>query len=193
MDAPVVPLEGCCTLWTGVLVHREDFDENGEIGVVQIRDIDAEGRLLTPLDRVRLGSGVSERQFLRDGDVLLKGRGSRMTAAHIEKAPAGTIATSAYFVLRAKSNVLPGFLAWYLNNARLPVMQSMTMKLLHLKDLRGVPVHLPEIEVQQQVIDAHRLIEEARRLSDRYHRRIGQLLRGAVFNSAVNRVGGRQA
>ncbi len=193
MDALTFRLESCCTLQIGVLLRRGNFDEYGETRVVQIRDIDAKGNLVPQLDRIRFASGINKEKFLRDNDVLLKGRGSRIVAAHIKAPPAKTVVSSAYFILRAKPNVLPGFLAWHLNNARLPMVRSMTMSLLHLKDLREMPIRLPGIDVQQQIVETHDLIEKGRRLSERYYLRAGRLLRGVVFNPPTNAAESRQA
>jgi len=172
---------------TGILVRREHFAESGTMNVIQLKDVDARGRLQPHLEKVKLVRSVHEDKLVKNNDVLLKGRGINMTATLIDKAPENTIATAAFFILRPDQRVLPGFLAWYLNHNRLPVTRSSTIPLLQLGNLKEIPFHLPEREVQQRIIDTHKLIEEAQALSDRYYEKIGQLLKGVALTAAPNK------
>ena len=164
---------------TGLPIARRDFSENGTTKVIQLKDVDADGRLKPHLKMVSLKK-IQQDKFIKKNDVLLKGRGANMTATLIEDAPENTIATAAFFILRPKSHMIPGFLAWYLNNNRLPITKSSYMSLLQLSNLKEMLVHLPEREVQQQIIDTHKLIEESQALSDRYYAKISQLLKGVA-------------
>ncbi|MEC7243231.1 MAG: restriction endonuclease subunit S [Pseudomonadota bacterium] len=175
-------LKTLCYMQTGLPIARRDFDESGTMKVIQLNDLDSDGRLKPHLETVSLKRNVQQDKLIKNNDVLLKGRGTNMTATLIENAPENTIATAAFFILRPKSHILPGFLAWYLNNNRLPVNQFATIPLLQLSNLKEMLVHLPEREVQQQIIDTYKLIEEAQALSDRYYAKINQLLKGVALS-----------
>ena len=178
-------LQHCCMMQTGIPISRSDFAESGDIQVVQLKDVDSEGRLRSPLERV--ARRLRNDKLIQNNDVLLKGRGMNMIATHIEHAPENTIASSAYFILRPRDNVLPAYLAWYLNNTRLPITQSATIPLLQLSNLKEMHVHLPEHKVQQQIIATHKLIGEARGLTDQYYKKIGQLLKGVALNAGSSK------
>lgn len=183
MEVNKIMLQDCCHMQTGILVGRKDFAESGKTRVVQLKDVDKDGCLLSHLRKIKLNRRLDTDKLLQNNDILLKGRGTNMTATLIEHAPENTIASSAYFILRSKKQILPGFLAWYLNNNRLPIMQTTTIPLLHLSNLKEMRISLPEPEVQQQVIDTNKLMEEARSVSDQYYAKIIQLLKGIVLNT----------
>lgn len=175
-----VTLMNCCHMQTGLLIARHDFSENGALKVIQLKDIDTDGKLKPHLESVDLEREVYHDKLIRNNDILLKGRGTKLTATLIEQAPENTIATAAYFILRPESHILPGYLAWYLSNHRLPFTQSTTMHLLRLSDLREMRVPLLPDKVQLQIIDTNQLIEEAQALSNQYYAKTRQLLKGIV-------------
>ncbi|MCH9663018.1 MAG: restriction endonuclease subunit S [Gammaproteobacteria bacterium] len=177
-------LQDCCTMQTGISLGRYDFSEEGNLQVIQLKDIDANGRLQSPLMKARLERQLNEDKFIRNNDILLKSRGTNMTATHIENAPPNTIASLVYFILRPNDKVLPGFLAWYLNNTRFPVNQSIGMPMLQLSEIKTLTLNLPDRVVQQRITDADKLIEGERALSEQYYTATKKLLRGIAFNTS---------
>jgi len=99
-----------------------EYDEDDDTEVVkalalQMRDtsedepIDWNGVVKTALP------GRKEPDWLRKGDIVFVARGSNNYATLIEDAPDNVVITPSFFLVRLKPeiNVLPGFLAWQLN------------------------------------------------------------------------------
>ena len=86
-----------------VYLQSKHFDEYGQLHSVPHPDLVAEG--------------VSEKHLLKDGDVLFAAKGTKNFAAVFENHNEPSVASTSFFVIRpAVKNVLPQYLAWFLNN-----------------------------------------------------------------------------
>jgi hypothetical protein len=174
-----------CEMQAGITVGRHDFNPHGKTQIVQLKDIDAGNQLRSPLERVDFKRGIDRSALIQNNDILLKARGAKIVAARIQQAPTNAVASSAYFILRPFSAVvLPAFLAWLINNTRLPVLQSSVIQSINLKDLRETSVFLPPLAKQAEVVRAHALAEEARALFEQYHKKVNQQIRAFALGSA---------
>lgn len=90
----------------------------GEIGVVQMRNVDLEAGVDWPgVARVELppSRGVD---LLKPGDVIFSVRGLRTFATALDETPFPAVCSPHFFVLRVKETELaPRFLAWSINQA----------------------------------------------------------------------------
>ena len=91
--------------------------EDGEAWVIQMRDADPEdgvrwsGLIATDLP------GKKQPDWLKPGDLLFVARGYRHFALHLAEVPGPTVLSPHFFRLTVRENaeVLPGFLAWQMN------------------------------------------------------------------------------
>ena len=91
--------------------------EDGEARVIQMRDADPEdgvrwsGLIATDLP------GKKQPDWLKPGDLLFVARGYRHFALHLDEVPGPTVLSPHFFRLTVRENaeVLPGFLAWQMN------------------------------------------------------------------------------
>jgi hypothetical protein len=167
----------------GITVSRHDFKPYGKTQIVQLKDIDANGKLRSPLECLEK-RGIKPDAFICDDDILLKARGAQIAAAHIQQAPEKTVASSAYIILRPRRDaVLPAFLAWFLNNTRLPILQSSVMRLINLKDLKGTPVPMLSLKKQAEIASIHELTKKARALFDKQQQQINHQLMVTVVQA----------
>ena len=91
--------------------------EDGEARVIQMRDADPEdgvrwsGLIATDLP------GKKQPDWLKPGDLLFVARGYRHFALHLDEVPGPTVLSPHFFrlTLREDAGVLPGFLAWQMN------------------------------------------------------------------------------
>jgi len=144
---------------------------DGETAVVQMKDVDPEKGLNNAnLYRVHL-TGRKQPDYLQRGDILFVGRGYRIFAVLVDKDLESTVAGSHFFIIRVKPNkhdVSPDYLVWYINHKQTQRYFSQHVAgtaLPHINRsvLENLPVILPPLKVQDQIIKAHycRLKEKA--------------------------------
>lgn len=144
---------------------------DGDIAVVQMKDVNPEGRInLAQLYRVVL-TGRKKPDYLREGDILFVGRGYRIFAVLVDKDLEHTVAGPHFFIIRVKTGkaiVRPDYLAWYLNHKQAQRYFSQhvagtALPHINRSTLEDLPVALPPLDVQARIAKIHdcRLREKA--------------------------------
>jgi len=134
-------------------------DPAGTHRLVQTSDVDRDGGInwgaLAPFTPMRKGT---DRYMLRDGDVLFLAKGARRTAALVSNPLPHALAVSTFFILRVRedADVLPGYLAWYLNTAACDDLAAfertgVTIPFIPKLGLANLCVPLPDHATQQRV------------------------------------------
>lgn len=92
---------------------------DGDIAVIQMKDLDAETlKLDSKLDNI-LSDGVNPKYLLKAGDVLFLSKGARNAAIVYHGQFQKAIASSSFFIIRVNETVIvPSYLAWYLNSIK---------------------------------------------------------------------------
>lgn len=143
----------------------------GEAAVVQMRDVDPDNGIDSAnLVRVNL-TGHKKPDYLKLGDILFIGRGYRIFAVLVDKELEHTVAGSHFFIIRIKTNrrdVRADYLTWYINHKRAQKYFSQyvagtALPHVNRNTLENLPVALPPLAVQDQMMKAHycRLKEKA--------------------------------
>lgn len=136
---------------------------DGETAVVQMKDVDQEKGLDNAnLYRVHL-TGRKQPDYLQRGDILFVGRGYRIFAVLVDKDLESTVAGSHFFIIRVNPNrhdVSPDYLTWYINNKQAQRYFSQhvagtALPYINRSVLENLPVILPPLKVQNQMIKAH--------------------------------------
>ncbi|ATG89724.1 restriction endonuclease subunit S [Methylomonas koyamae] len=145
----------------GSIQHVPD----GDFAVVQMKDVDAERGLdVNHLFRVML-TGRKKPDYLRQDDILFMGRGYRIFATLIEHDLDNTVAGPHFFILRLKPQqhrlISPAFLAWSINHSRAQRYFSQHVAgtaLPHVNrtTLENLPIIVPPLDVQVNIVKAHR-------------------------------------
>lgn len=129
----------------------------------------------------------AHRYIVEPGDVLFVSRGTANRAAYLEELPEQSVATSVFYVLRAKG-VEPRYLAWYLNQAQAQaaiaqVRTGAGTPIVQRQALMDMNIPVPAPEVQRRIAELDALMFEERQLGRRlleqtehYHRLVGQKL-----------------
>mgnify|MGYP003416984418 FL=1 len=160
----------------------------GEVAVVQMRDVDLENGIDSAnLVRVNL-MGRKKPDYLKLGDILFIGRGYRLFAVLVDKELEHTVAGSHFFIIRIKTNrrdVRADYLTWYINHKRAQKYFSQhvagtALPHINRSTLENLPVVLPPLAVQDQMMKAHycRLKEKA--LLEALVQKKGQFLDGLL-------------
>jgi len=136
---------------------------DGEVAVVQMKDVDPENGLQKDrCYRINL-TGRKKPDYLRQGDILFVGRGYRIFAVLVDEDLKQTVASPHFFILRIKSERLirPDYLAWYINHTRAQRYFSKhvagtALPHINRQTLEDLPVILPPLQVQERIVNAHR-------------------------------------
>ena len=181
------PLAEIATVRGGLHLRPGDTPgAEGEHSILQARDLAAVGRPAWPrLARFDF-DGDAARYAVRNDDILVPLRGSKLRAVRIEHPPVGVLAAGHVAILSALHEVADAaYLAWYLNldstQARLKQLcKGSGMPFLPMQDFRAFPVALPGLDVQRRIAHLGDLARRERAL-------LAQLaeLREALVNGQI--------
>lgn len=150
---------------------RLEDDLQGDIRVLQIRDLVSGTPLVDQtLPRIHW-HGARRPPLLMAGDIVLPGRGERYPAMHIEQS-GKRIASGQLFVIRPKSDAIsPAYLCWYLNQPAaqrhiLTCCTGSSIPMLGIDSLGALPVPVPSLETQRKIVALQRLWEQEKQLTE---------------------------
>lgn len=123
---------------------------------------------------------------LQEGDVLLTGKGARLFAWAYENEMGKCVASSLFYILRLQtSNILPKYLAYYLNSDRIQFILNQIgagTKMLSIpkKELAKVSINIPSLEEQSKIVKILEKVEEDIDLTIQLLEKKQQLKRGLI-------------
>jgi hypothetical protein len=172
-----------------------EADPSGEFRVLQARDIDEYHRFdPEALTRVSL-PGAADACRINLGDVLFLARGAKQYAVPVLKPVESTVVPNHFFLLRPRrSDVLAGYLAWYLNQAPAQaalrgMTQGSNVPYITKTQLGKIEVPLPDPTVQELISAVSNLLQHEQRLTAALVREREQLAT-ALCLRAIDSVGG---
>lgn len=147
-------------------------DKEGNVSVIQLKDVSNRGILNAhELQRISLDKVGSE-NFLSVGDVLLKAKTNRPVSAVIKDRLPNAIATAHYFVISInKSEVLSGYLAWYLNQRPAQIYFNRNaggtrIQVINKQLLSELEVVVPDLKTQEKITKIYELHQREQDLVD---------------------------
>jgi len=135
----------------------------GDVVYLQSRHFDENGTLLENLHPDLLIQDISVRHLLRAGDVLFAAKGTKNFAAVFEEHNLPAVASTSFFVIRLlDSNIIPAYLAWFLNNPNTQALlktQAMGTSIPSISKqvLDALEIPMPSIEKQKSVVSISKL------------------------------------
>ena len=165
---------------------KPDYVESGGYPVIQMKDISPGepidwGRLV----RARLAD-VKRGCLVRRGDVLLKSKGASHLATTADDSSEDTVVSSQIIIIRVSAeNVLPEYVGWYLNQGpaqRYMATRSVGTNIRHLnmKHLRNLPILVPEMGIQQLIVNVQQLRNREKDIVERI-----QSLRSGLIDATM--------
>lgn len=136
---------------------------------------------------------ADERFTIREGDVLVPLRSSRVSAFVARGVPPRTIAVGHWAIITTTADVLPEYLAWYLAHpATTRVIRAMvvgsSLPFVPLSALREMEVEVPGLTVQKRIVRVqalHRRRQELeQRLAQARQRQINAVTQAALAGAA---------
>jgi restriction endonuclease S subunit len=186
------PLSSISTIRAGVQFRKEvPYCASGSLRHLQVRD--EKGSLTLEDHEIRsLADGALKTvDFLKLGDVVIRAKGKHHPAVLIQAELTKTVA-SAYCLVVTPVNVLPVFLAWYLN--QVPAQQYMdqfaagsVLPVLNKKALGEMQVPLPNIKTQEHISQIFTLQLQEERIA-RKLQRLYQLQNQCINQSIINAI-----
>jgi len=182
-------IEDCAEVLAGLsLKGRAEHDPKGTHQVILMKHLKEDLPYSYTQDhQLRITTRKSlSRYKVKKGDVLFTSRGIRNEAIVVEDVPENTVASSALYIIRGKSNVQTGYLAWILNQPHIKakITQARTgagTPLVQRAELLDIEIPVPDIEMQMKVISVNNLMTQERTLRNELveqtktlHRAIGQ-------------------
>ena len=168
-----------------------EHDPEGNTGILRLGAVDYDARTIDWAERMRVSDyDPGAHHFLRDGDVLIVGRGAHRTAFFVEDPPPRTVADRTFFVARPDpEQVEPAFLAWYLNERRAQHhLQSHSrgtnIKTIKKSAVERLPVRLPPYDVQERIADIQALVRREHKLLSEWMDRREELARSVMLQMA---------
>ena len=139
--------------------ERVEARADGDIAVVQMKDIDGESRLRADsLVRVQLAS-LNDSYRLRPGDLLLRARGLRNTACLLTDVPDRTVAAAPLVLLRVTDKSIDAaYLQWFINQpptqaALADVAGGTYAKTVNKAALEQLVIAIPSLKQQRQIVE----------------------------------------
>jgi len=157
-------------------------DPKGNALAIQQGDITADG---ISLNLQRISYAKADRHQLRNGDVLLRSKGSPMIAAEFRQSRTDdlpTVAAASVLVLQLKSSLVkPCFLSWFINTEWMQSVISTIKTGTHIpvipvNQLRDVEIPIPPIEEQEHICSLSDLGRRYEALAQNYHKKIEAFL-----------------
>lgn len=147
-------------------------DKEGNVSVVQLKDINDRGVLNShELQRISLDK-IGSDSFLAVGDVLLKAKTNHPVSVVIKEHVSNTIATAHYFIISVKkADVLPGYLAWYLNQRPAQIYFDRNaggtrIQVINKQLLGELEVVIPDLNIQEKIAKIYELYQQEQDIID---------------------------
>jgi len=175
---------------------RVEPDPQGRYRLIQIKDLDDEGRLCVQgVYRITPEGSNPERYQVNQGDVLFLSRGNRNFATLVDVNLQDTIAAAYFFILKPDgATVLPQYLAWYINSAPAQqFIQSLArrgtyMPVVPKSALEKLPIDVPPLRVQKTIVELDNLTKKERSLLQELEERRAELIRACCLQAAKQKV-----
>jgi len=166
---------------------RAEEDPQGDTAILRLGAVDYDSKSVNWSERMRVSDyDPGGHHFLRDGDVLIVGRGAHRTAFLVDDPLPRTVADRTFFVARPDpEQVEPAFLAWYLNERRAQHhLQSHSrgtnIQTIKKSALERLPVRLPPLDVQERIANIQFLVRRERELLNEWMDRREELARSVI-------------
>jgi len=164
-------------------------DKEGNVSVVQLKDVNDRGILNShELQRINIDKIGSE-NYLAVGDVLLKAKTNNPVSALVKEQLPSTIATAHYFIISVKkADVLPGYLAWYLNQRPAQIYFARNaggtrIQVINKQVLSGLEVVVPDLKTQEKIEKIYELHQREQDLVDAIKEKKHGLILAQLLNT----------
>ena len=167
---------------------RLEHDPQGSVVVLQMKDIDESGSLdFAGAVRLNLPDAGPHHQ-LRSGDLVFRSRGRTNSVALIAAVPGPAVLAAPMLLIRPV-DVLPAYLAWYIN---LPTVQAAlaaqaegtSVRMISKAALEALEIPIPSRRQQELIVEAANLAVSEQDLMQEIARKRKRLADGVLMRYA---------
>ena len=157
--------------------------------LIQSKDFDSFRRLRFENLTTFLPERKPEIYSVRKGDVLFQARGAMHFAYCIEDNLKDALAAGSFYILRTKKeNLLPQYLAWWLNQPKAQTFfqsqaRGARMSFISKSTLSRLQVQIPPLSVQKKVVKVVTLAKHEQFLLDRLSKLRSRLVKAVCIQS----------
>lgn len=144
---------------------RLEFIKDGTLAVIQMKDLGSDNRVdCNSVQKIEM-EAIDDKHLVQKGDIIFRSRGVTNTAVILDKEPKSAIVAAPLLRIRVDKNIiLPEYLCWYINQNKAQNFLKMRQEGTHggmisRQTLETLPVDLPSLDVQRQIIDIINLHE----------------------------------
>jgi restriction endonuclease S subunit len=170
---------------------RIEPHSEGELGVIQMKDID-EHSVLHPETVVRvLFPGNVRQHFVHKGDLIFRSRGQTYSAALVTREPLSSVVASPMMLIRPRREIVdPAYLRWFLNQQTThksleSVAAGTAVKMISKAELGKLQVPVPPLDTQRKIVEIAELMEREAMLSAQAARLRQQLIETTLMREAT--------
>lgn len=139
------------------LIQLKDIDDNGCLDYENIKTVSIDEKVTVP--------------YLREGDIIFKAKSHKRFAAYIGKShPDNITATSHFLIVQSTTDeVLPEFIAWYLNQKDAQDFLTIhargtAIPIITVEALSSLPVAAPSLQKQKEIVKISKLFNHEKEL-----------------------------
>lgn len=139
-----------------VYLQAKHFDEKGELEEILYPDLETDSKI--------------QKHLLKKGDVLFAAKGTKNFAAWYENEVTPAVASTSFFVIRLHdTNVLPGYLTWFLNHPNTQTIlkgqaRGSSIASISKAVLSELVIPIPNIEKQELILKIFKLRNKEKNL-----------------------------
>jgi restriction endonuclease S subunit len=186
-----------CKLSNGANIRKmPDNEQNGDVYVIQYKNIDFENELLNLKNLAKISSKdlkIDPKDFLYPGDMVFTGNGNKNKAILIpENLDLPIIATHHFTIISRVNNteVIPEYLALFINQSGKffnMASQGSVQRNISKENLSTLEVPVPSIELQNTAATIQKLITEEKKITQQLLDNRQRLMQGIINEYITNK------
>jgi restriction endonuclease S subunit len=166
--------------------------KEGQIVYLQAKHFNENGQLKSSLHPDLEIDSISGKHILQDGDVIFAAKGTKNFAAWYESKNQPAVASTSFFVIRLnknfQNNILPEFLAWYINQ---PISQkflkgkAMGTSIVSISKsvLEELDISIPDLHTQRAILKIAQLRNSEKNLKQEIETLREKQIQQRIFNA----------
>jgi len=162
---------------------------DGEYRVLQIKDIGANGRILTDELTRTDHADLNQVYLVKKDDILFTTRGANRRAAFVAEEIPNTIFVAQIYSLRSlKEEIDPAYLAWYLNQKPAQdffeaYSSGSYIKNIKIDVLKNLEIEVPPVEKQKKIVEIDSLRRQENELVESIQTKRNQVIEQTLINA----------
>lgn len=173
---------------TGVYLKPEEYKD---LIYLQVKDFNERGEYLRTTKPGVFKDLSTKFLLLKDGDILFAAKGNKNFAAVFKGSDFPAVASSVFFVLSLKSDIIPEYVSWFINHPssqRQLKSEAMGTSMLSISigSISALEITIPDLRTQKIIVELERLQSKERKLNQELIVHREKLLDYKIFTKIMN-------